>query len=354
MYRALRRALFLVAPERIHTWVFALLRAVTFVPLTRRALTRWLAPRDPVLASTVFGVRFAGPLGLAAGFDKDGSGLNTWGALGFGYAEVGTVTAHAQPGNPAPRMFRLPDDRALLNRMGFNNHGADALAARLTGNQPEVPIGVNIGKTKATPADMAPADYAESARLLGPLASFLVVNVSSPNTPGLRDLQAVESLRPILAAVRAQTTTPVLVKIAPDLSDADVDEIADLAVELGLAGIVATNTTVSRDGLATAGVDQLGAGGISGPPVAQRSAEVLRRLYKRVGDRLVLISVGGIETADEAWERITAGASLLQGYTGFIYGGGLWAKHIHDGIARRLHAGGFSSLADAVGSAARD
>jgi dihydroorotate dehydrogenase len=353
MYRALRRALFLVAPERIHTWVFALLRAVTAWSVVRRALAQWLAPRDPVLASTVFGVRFPGPLGLAAGFDKDGRGLRTWGALGFGYAEVGTVTARPQPGNPPPRMFRLPDDRALLNRMGFNNHGAGELALRLARHVADVPIGVNIGKTKATPAESAVEDYAESARLLGPLAAFLVVNVSSPNTPGLRDLQAVSSLRPILAAVRAQTSTPVLVKIAPDLSDTDVDEIADLAVELGLAGIVATNTTVSRDGLATAGVGELGAGGISGPPVAARSAEVLRRLYQRVGDRLVLISVGGIETADDAWDRITSGASLLQGYTGFVYGGGLWAKHIHDGIARRLHEGGFASLADAVGSATR-
>jgi len=351
MYRALRRALFLVAPERIHTWVFAFLRAVTAVLPVRRLMQRWLAPHDPVLASTVFGVRFPGPVGLAAGFDKDGRGLHTWGALGFGYAEVGTVTAQAQPGNAQPRMFRLADDRALLNRMGFNNHGAGELALRLARRTPEVPIGVNIGKTKVTPPERAVADYAESARLVAPLAAFLVVNVSSPNTPGLRDLQAVSSLRPILAAVKAETSKPVLVKIAPDLSDDDVDEIADLAVELGLAGIVATNTTVSRDGLATPGVDELGAGGISGPPVARRSAEVLRRLYKRVGDRLVLISVGGIETADDAWDRITSGASLLQGYTGFIYRGGLWAKHIHDGLARRLHEGGFTSLADAVGSA---
>ncbi len=354
MYRALRRVLFLFAPERIHTWVFALLRIATASAVTRRPLARWLAPTDPVLASTVFGVRFAGPLGLAAGFDKDGRGLRTWGALGFGYAEVGTVTAQAQPGNPKPRMFRLSDDRALLNRMGFNNHGAGELAIQLARHIPDVPIGVNIGKTKTTPPESAAADYAQSARLLAPLASFLVVNVSSPNTPGLRDLQAVESLRPILAAVRAETTVPVLVKIAPDLSDEDVDEIADLAVELGLAGIVATNTTISREGLATPGVDELGAGGISGPPVAQRSAEILRRLYRRVGHRLVLISVGGIETADDAWDRITSGASLLQGYTGFIYGGGLWAKHIHDGIARHLHDGGFASLAEAVGSAARD
>jgi dihydroorotate dehydrogenase len=354
MYGALRRVFFLLAPERIHTWVFAILRLVTATAITRRPLARWLAPKDPVLASTVFGVRFPGPLGLAAGFDKDGRGLRTWGPLGFGYAEVGTVTAQAQSGNPKPRMFRLPEDRALLNRMGFNNHGAGELAVRLSRHTPDVPIAVNIGKTKTTPPESAVADYAESARLLGPLAAFLVVNVSSPNTPGLRDLQAVESLRPILAAVRAETSTPVLVKIAPDLSDQDVDEIADLAVELGLAGIVATNTTISRDGLATGAVDDLGPGGISGPPVARRSAEVLRRLYGRVGDRLVLISVGGIETADDAWERITSGASLLQGYTGFVYGGGLWAKHIHDGIARRLHEGGFSSLEQAVGSAVRD
>ena len=353
MYRLLSKLLFLVPPERIHTWVFALLRAVTTPGPLRRALARWLAPHDPLLASTVFGRRFPGPLGLAAGFDKDGTGLNAWGALGFGYAEIGTVTAAAQPGNPKPRMFRLPADHALLNRRGFNNHGAAALAKRLAHHESQVPIAVNIGKTKATPAEHAVEDYAESAALVGPLAAFLVVNVSSPNTPGLRDLQAVESLRPILTAVRAATTTPVLVKIAPDLSDSDIDDIAELAVELGLAGIVATNTTISRAGLVTPGVDDLGPGGISGRPVAQRSAEVLRRLHRRVGDRLVLVSVGGIETVDDAWDRITSGASLLQGYTGFIYGGGLWAKHIHDGLARRLRQGGFASLADAVGSAAR-
>ncbi|OBI15233.1 dihydroorotate dehydrogenase (quinone) [Mycobacterium sp. E2327] len=357
MYRLTRRLLFLFPPERIHTLVFALLRAVTALPAARRSLHRRLGPTDPVLASTVFGVRFPGPLGLAAGFDKDGKGLLTWGALGFGYAEVGTVTAQPQPGNPGPRLFRLPADRALLNRMGFNNRGAGALAIRLTHRRPDVPIGVNIGKTKAVAAADAIGDYRASARLVGPLASYLVVNVSSPNTPGLRDLQAVESLRPILQGVLLEastTSTPVLVKIAPDLSDSDVDDIADLAVELGLAGIVATNTTVSREGLTTPGVKKLGAGGISGPPVARRAVEVLHRLYGRVGDRLVLISVGGIETADDAWERITAGASLLQAYTGFIYGGGLWPKHIHDGIARRLHDGGFASLGDAVGSAAID
>ncbi len=216
-----------------------------------------------------------------------------------------------------------------------------------------MPIGVNIGKSKVTPPERAARDYAESARLLGRLASYLVVNVSSPNTPGLRDLQSVESLRPILSAVLTETSTPVLVKIAPDLADQDIDEIADLAVDLGLAGIVATNTTISRDGLVTPGVDALGPGGISGPPVARRSLEVLRRLYARVGDQLVLVSAGGIETADDAWERITSGASLLQGYTGFVYGGGMWARTVHDGLAVRLRENGFSSLTAAVGSAAR-
>ena len=353
IYDAVRRVLFQAPPERIHTLVFAALRGATATEAARRGLRSALAPRDPILASTVFGVRFPAPLGLAAGFDKDGLGLQAWGPLGFGYAEIGTVTAQPQPGNPEPRLFRLPNDRGLLNRMGFNNAGAGQLALRLARHHPDVPIGVNIGKSKITQPERAAEDYAESARLLGPLAAYLVVNVSSPNTPGLRDLQAVDSLRPILAAVLAETSTPVLVKIAPDLSDADVDSVADLAVELGLAGIVATNTTVSRTGLTTPHVDDLGPGGVSGPPVARRALEVLRRLYARVGGKLVLIGVGGIETADDAWERIVAGASLLQGYTGFVYGGGLWAKHIHDGLAARLHAGGYPSLSAAVGSATR-
>ncbi len=351
-YATLRRAMFLVPPERSHVLVSAALRGATRPGVARHAVNRLLAPSDPALSSTVFGVRFPGPMGLAAGFDKDGLGLDTWGALGFGYAEVGTVTAQAQPGNPPPRLFRLPADRALLNRMGFNNHGAGELALRLSRHRPTIPVGVNIGKTKVVPAEGAVDDYRASARILGPLADYLVVNVSSPNTPGLRDLQAVKSLRPILRGVLAETTTPVLVKISPDLSDSDIDEIADLAVESGLAGIVAANTTVSRVGLVTPGVDELGSGGVSGPPLARRAGEVLRRLYARAGNRLVLISVGGIETADDAWDRIVSGATLLQGYTGFVYGGGLWVKSIHDGVARRLHAGGFGSLADAVGSAA--
>ncbi|MBF6273347.1 MULTISPECIES: quinone-dependent dihydroorotate dehydrogenase [Nocardia] len=359
MYSLFLRLLFLVPPERIHHLVFTVIRLTTAFPPTRWLARKLTAAGDPILSTTVFGVHFPAPLGLAAGFDKNAAGVNAWGALGFGFAEIGTVTAQAQPGNPAPRLFRLPADHALINRMGFNNHGAAAAAGRLAARRSGgVPIGANIGKTKVVEPEHAAEDYALSARLLGPLADFVVVNVSSPNTPGLRDLQAVESLRPLLRAVLDSVAAgaepkPVLVKIAPDLSDEDIDAVADLAVELGLAGIVATNTTIRRDGLATpaAEVAAMGAGGLSGPPVADRSLEVLRRLYARVGDRLVLISVGGIENADQAYERILAGASLLQGYTGFIYGGLFWTRSVHRGIAARLRADGYRSLAEAVGAA---
>ncbi|MFZ2173056.1 MAG: quinone-dependent dihydroorotate dehydrogenase [Rhodococcus sp. (in: high G+C Gram-positive bacteria)] len=354
MYHLLLRLMFLVPPERIHHVAFTAMRLVTRFPPLRQLVAKLLVVDDPVLHSTVFGLDFPAPVGLAAGFDKDATGVDAWGPLGFGFAEVGTVTAQAQPGNPAPRLFRLPADRALINRMGFNNHGAGNAANNLRQRRIGVPVGANIGKTKIVDAADAPADYTESARLLGPLADFIVVNVSSPNTPGLRDLQAVDSLRPLLQTVLDTVTVPVLVKIAPDLSDADVDAVADLALDLGLAGIVATNTTIRRDGLKTpaAEVAAIGAGGLSGAPLAERSLEVLRRLHARVGDRLVLVSVGGIETADQAWERILAGASLVQGYTGFIYGGPFWAKRLHKGLARKVRAAGYRTIADAVGAGA--
>lgn len=354
LYPLVLRSMFLLPPERIHTIAAALMRVTCSAPVLRSLIARLCARPDPILRHRVFGVDFSSPLGLAAGFDKSAAGVNAWGQLGFGYAEIGTITGRAQPGNPAPRLFRLPADRALINRMGFNNPGAQVAAETL--RRPRrgpvhVPIGANIGKTKVVPVDEAVEDYRLSARLLGPLADFVVVNVSSPNTPGLRDLQAVDSLRPILAAVQAEVSVPVLVKIAPDLADVDVDAVADLALELGLDGIVATNTTISRAGLQTdpATVADMGAGGLSGPPVADRSLEVLRRLRSRVGPRLTLISVGGIETVDDAWDRICAGADLLQGYTGFIYGGPLWPKLIADGLAHRVRAAGFRTLAEAVG-----
>ncbi len=354
MYGLLLRLMFLIPPERIHHIVFTTMRVVPRIRPLRALLTKLLVVDDPILRNTAFGIEFQAPVGLAAGFDKDAAGVDAWEPLGFGYAEVGTVTAEAQPGNPAPRLFRLSADRALINRMGFNNHGAGNAANHLRLRHTTIPIGANIGKTKVTPPEDAVADYTASARLLGPLADFMVVNVSSPNTPGLRDLQAVESLRPLLAAVLATVQVPVLVKIAPDLSDDDVDAVADLAVELGLAGIVATNTTIKRDGLRTDPmlVAEMGAGGLSGAPVAERSLEVLRRLHGRVGGRVVLISVGGIETVDQAWERILAGATLLQGYTGMIYGGPFWTKRLHRGLARKLRAAGYTNISEAVGQGA--
>jgi dihydroorotate dehydrogenase len=343
MYRLLYRLVLRHLPaEATHHLAFAALRALVAIPLLRRALTRWLAPSHPALAVEALGLRFPGPLGLAAGFDKDARGVDALLSLGFGFVEVGTITAQPQPGNPKPRLFRLWRDRALLNRMGFNNGGAERAAQRLAAPRRGV-VGVNIGKTKVVPEDQAAADYAQSARRLAPLADYLVVNVSSPNTPGLRSLQSVDKLRPILRATAAACAdvsptrkVPILVKIAPDLADEDVDAVADLALELGLGGIIATNTTIGRDGLATppAELAALGAGGISGPPVRARSLEVLRRLAARVGGRLVLISAGGVGSADDVEERLAAGATLVQAYTGFVYGGPLWAARIHRELAR--------------------
>jgi len=315
-------------------------------------MQRVLGPSDPVLRVHAFGRELSGPLGLAAGFDKDAKGVAALLASGFDFVEVGTVTAEAQPGNPKPRLFRLLRDRALINRMGFNNEGASVVARRLAHRGTGM-VGVNIGKTKRVAEADAIADFTHSAEVLAPLADYLVVNVSSPNTPGLRDLQAIDKLRPLLVAVRTacelaspMRRVPLLVKIAPDLADNDIDAIADLAVELGLDGIVATNTTIARTGLTSSPrtIEKLGAGGLSGAPLAARSLEILRRLRARVGTRLVLVSVGGIETADDVWNRIQAGATLVQAYTGFIYGGPFWPRRIHRELAARVRAAGMSSI----------
>ncbi len=366
MYRAIYAVLLRhLPPEAAHAAGLRLIRAAAAVPGGAWLLSRFLAPRDPVLRVRALGLDFPGPLGLAAGFDKDGRGVAGLAALGFGFIEVGTVTARPQPGNPRPRMFRFPAERALVNRMGFNNAGAAALAARLRelrarraparrlgrgpgrGHGPCPVIGVNIGKTKAVPEESAVADYVTSARLVAGVADYVVVNVSSPNTPGLRDLQAVSRLRPLLAAVRSaldeaspRRRVPLLVKIAPDLADADIDAVAGLALELGLDGIIATNTTISREGLRdSAAVAAAGPGGMSGAPLKARALEVLRRLHARTSGRLVLIAAGGIETADDAWERLQAGATLVQAYTAFIYAGPLWPHRVHAGLARRMRAG---------------
>ena len=335
--------------EGTHKVSFALLRALVAIPGVGALMRKALRP-EPYLRVRAFGRDFDGPLGLAAGFDKDAKGVRALLALGFGFVEVGTVTAEAQPGNPKPRMFRLPKDRALVNRLGFNNDGATAAAARMAHRPAEGTIGINIGKTKRIEEAGALADYEASAERLAPLADYLVVNVSSPNTPGLRDLQAADKLRPLLAAVRAacdraspMRRVPLLVKIAPDLADADVDAVADLALELGLDGIIATNTTISRAGLIESTDEK---GGLSGAPLKARSLAVLQRLRARVGTRVTLVAVGGIESADDVWERLKAGATLVQAYTGFIYGGPLWPRRVQRELAAKARAAGLKSLSD--------
>ena len=356
--------------EQAHRLGFGAIRAVGALPAgTGLALLERLFPaHDAVLKQTVFGVEFPAPFGLAAGFDKNAEGIDALAALGFGWVEVGTVTGRGQPGNEQPRLARLIADRAVVNRMGFNNGGAEEVARRLKRRvaKPErwdkVPpvVGVNIGKTKVVPEDEAATDYVISTKLLAPYADYLVVNVSSPNTPGLRDLQAVEVLRPLLKAVRAAADeavpgrhVPLLVKIAPDLADADIDAVADLALELRLEGIIATNTTIGREGLKSAAekVSAAGGGGLSGAPLKERSLEVLRRLRSRTEGKLVLVSVGGVETVNDAWQRLVAGADLVQGYTGFIYEGPAWASRINRGIAAKVRAGGYTNLRDAVEAA---
>lgn len=337
LYSLILRLVFVrFKPETIHHWVVALVRFASALGLLK--VLRLSARNTKQIRA--FGLDFNGPFGLAAGFDKNAVAIKALGELGFSHVEVGTVTALAQPGNPKPRLFRLLADRALVNRMGFNNQGAEAVAKRLADlrakNLPHLPvIGVNIGKSKVTPVEEAAGDYRTSARLLGPYADYLAVNVSSPNTPGLRSLQSVEALKPILEAVLEEAKgKPVLVKIAPDLANEDVVAVANLAKELGLAGIIATNTTISREGLRTpsAKLAVIGDGGLSGAPLKARSLEVLGLLQKHLGGSMAIVSVGGVETALEAQERLEAGATLVQGYTGFIYCGPLWARKINRSV----------------------
>lgn len=362
LYDLAFRLFSLFPAELAHEIVFGGLRASMRVPGVRRATAHKLAPSDPALAVRAFGTMFPGPLGLAAGFDKNALGPDALAALGFGFVEVGTVTARPQPGNDKPRLFRLKADRALVNRMGFNNDGAERVRERLLQRAPRSILAVNIGKTKVVSEAEAAYDYAASARALGRFAAFVVVNVSSPNTPGLRDLQRAEALAPILREVRAaldestpERRVPLLVKIAPDLADADVDAVADLALSLGLDGIVATNTTIRREGLASAPstVVSCGAGGLSGPPLKARSLALLERLYARVGREVAIVSAGGIANADDAWERIVRGATLLELYTSFIYEGPLVAHRIHEGLRAKLHAHSMTNIEQAIGSATR-
>jgi dihydroorotate dehydrogenase len=325
--------------EQAHHLVMFAIRFAGAIGLTKLAKLR------PSASASVqaFGLHFDAPFGLAAGFDKNAVAIKALGELGFSHVEIGTVTAIAQGGNEKPRLFRLIPDRALVNRMGFNNQGAEVIANRLEllreKHGTKLPIiGVNIGKSKIVDVELAHEDYRQSARLLAPHADYLAVNVSSPNTPGLRSLQSIKALEPILTAVLEEAKgTPVLVKIAPDLANEDIAAVADLALDLGLAGVIATNTTISRDNLKTSRskVEAAGAGGLSGAPLKQRSLEVLRLLNARMNGRAAIVSVGGIETPAEAAERIANGATLVQGYTGWIYQGPLWARKINKHFSKK-------------------
>jgi len=321
---------------------------------------------SPELPSKVFGLNFPNPVGLAAGMDKHATAVPGWAALGFGFCELGGVTWHAQDGNPKPRMFRAIPDEAVINRMGFNNSGAEAVAQKLSGwkksgRWPAHPVGINLGKSKITPLDKAAEDYASSFRILRDLADFFVVNVSSPNTPNLRQLQDKTALDEILAAIQALNQpkknggrTPVLVKVAPDLSLWALDEILELVKPRNLAGIVATNTTIARPQTNDAALQKIYAetGGLSGRPLRARSTEIVRHLYKQTGGQVPIIGVGGIFNAEDAWEKITAGASLVQCYTGLVYEGPALAGKVVTGLAGKMSAAGFSNIRQAVGTAA--
>lgn len=326
-------------PEFAHHAAMAVIRLLGIRPFSWAAAA--LTAPDDALAVRTLGQVFPSPFGIAAGFDKNAVGVRGLAALGFGHVEIGTVTAIPQDGNPRPRLFRFVADRAVVNRMGFNNAGAEAAArrlARLRRRRPRAVIGVNIGKSRVVEVADAAADYVASASRLAPLADYLAVNVSSPNTPGLRGLQAVDTLAPLLRAVReAAGETPLLVKIAPDLPDEEIAAIARLAVSEGLAGVIAHNTTIGREGLRTdaAVVDAAGAGGLSGAPLRERSMQVLRIVRDAVPADFCVISVGGVETADDVRARLDAGATLVQGYTAFLYRGPLWARQINRGLRRR-------------------
>jgi len=316
---------------------------------------------DSALSIKRFGLTFPNPIGLAAGFDKNGIALQPLAALGFGFIEAGTVTYHPQPGNPRPRLFRLSEDQALINRAGFNNEGAAAFARRVAGHRPDCVLGVSIGKSKITPLENATEDYLASFELVYDVADYIAINVSSPNTPQLRELQQSQQLETLLSALQArrqqlQKQVPLLVKLSPDLERRDLESIVAVIERLKIDGIVATNTTVSRDNLRTdaARVAACGEGGLSGRPLRDRATRMIAELYELTGGRIPLIGVGGIFTAEDAWEKIAAGASLVQLYTGFIYQGPRIAQEINEGLAKILEREGFANLDAAVGCRTKD
>ncbi len=342
MYSLIRSLLFKIDAEKVHHMVMKWLTMACSVGFMRSIIKSLFVIKHPDLETTVFGITFPNPVGLAAGFDKDAKYTDSLACLGFGFIEIGTVTPRPQPGNPQPRLFRLPADKALINRMGFNNHGAANAAENLRRRSERIIIGGNIGKNKDTPNEQATEDYEKSFMELHPVVDYFVVNVSSPNTPGLRALQDKAPLTELLRRLKElnrhqRANKPILLKIAPDLTNEQLDDIIDIVRTTGIEGIVATNTTISRDGLATpqAQVEAIGAGGLSGKPVTSRSTEVVRYIHTNSQGKIPIIASGGIFTAADAKEKLDAGAKLVQVYTGFIYEGPGIAKNICKGLIKK-------------------
>jgi dihydroorotate dehydrogenase len=356
VYQLLRPWLFRLDPEQAHRLAIATCQRISESQQLQNLVGSACKYEHPSLVQDLWGQKFSNPLGLAAGFDKNADAPYAYQSLGFGFAEMGSITAYSQPGNPSPRLFRLESDRALLNRLGFNNRGAEDTAKSLvkldlSTKTLKIPLGINLGKSKITPLEKAAEDYRASFRLLAPFASYFVINVSSPNTPGLRDLQAISQLKEILNQIQLENSQniPILVKVAPDLADPDLQAIAHLALELRLSGIIATNTTISRENLQNQSFAQ-SPGGISGKPLNARSTQAISLIWQTTQGKLPIIGVGGIFSVEDAWEKIRAGASLLQIYTGWVYEGPLVVKQILQGLVKKLKEHDFENIQQAVGT----
>jgi dihydroorotate dehydrogenase len=362
MYQLVKKFLFQMDAEEAHEKTIDVLRKVENSAPGKSILKMVYQFRDERLETTLWGIRFPNPVGLAAGFDKNAEVYHALASLGFGFVEVGTITPQGQPGNPRPRLFRLPDHQAVINRMGFNNYGAYTASQNLVDYAyADIPIGINIGKNKMTPNEEAAADYSKCLDMLYPYGHYVVINVSSPNTPNLRDLQETESLRAIIREVRAKAAElelrgvkakPILVKVSPDMADEQMSDVVQTAVAEGVAGIIATNTTLSRDGVENHPYAEE-TGGLSGKPLEERSTAWVREIYQEVGDKVPIVGVGGIFTGDDAYRKIRAGASLVQVYTGMIYRGPGIARQINKRLLQLLKQDGFARISDAVGVDAR-
>jgi dihydroorotate dehydrogenase len=360
LYRSLLRpVLFSLPPETVHELALKSLSLFPPSVIAKLAHTK----NDESLAIERFGLRFSNPIGLAAGFDKDGIALQTLSALGFGCIEAGTVTFHAQPGNPRPRLFRLPKDKALINRAGFNNHGAAEFVKRVSKQRPPCVLGVSIGKSKIAPIERATEDYLASFEIVYPVADYIAVNVSSPNTPQLRELQKTDHLTELLGALQKRnlelaakhgrrSRMPLLVKLSPDIPETDLESIVTTIQQHQIDGIIATNTTIERTGLHESG--DLPEGGLSGAPLKERSTRFVARIFQILKGQLPIVGVGGVFTAEDAWEKIVAGASLVQLYTGFIYRGPSVAREVNEGLTSILKREGLEHIEQAVGLKAND